>query len=1033
MPDNPPVCLCNIYGPNADKPIFYETLEQSLLNYNEHKLLMGDFNLVLDPKLDKYRSPLNSNPKAADQLKAMMNEQQMVDVWRIRNEHTMRFSWKRKNPRLQASRIDMAIATRGLDHFITNIFYFNGIHSDHDALFLNLEITDNDRGPGFWKFNASNLRSMEFLNQFKESLRRDIAATNELLPIQRWCTVKERIQKTLKKLSRSKANEESLIIGELTEKLTLMNDNLPLNRHDQDIYDRTELDLEALSMRCAEKLIFRSKVCWYELGERTTKYFYNMEKARFNAKTCNMLLMENGDIIKDQHSILQQQRKFYQQLYMRDDTIHFNLVNTTDIKITDQQHSDFQQEFTLHELSNAVRRMRNDKAPGPDGIPIEVYKVCWPEIGQIMLEACLESYQQGELYHQAKKGILNLIPKAKKDTRILANLRPITLLNTDYKLIEKMIAGRMESALPGIINHDQKGFMANRRISANIRKLYDLITITKRDQIPAFIMSLDFKKCFDFISFDIIRGSLQYFNFPDFMIRWIDLLYTDFTVKVQNNGYLSDDISIERSVHQGGCCSGHIFLCCAELMAIEIRKSPTIQGINVDQLIYLLNQFADDTDITSEFSQQSMDGICNSLHNFRNQSGFTISYDKTSILRIGSLEKSDASLYTQSPIAWTNDSINVLGVDVYTNVDDVTKNYETTIAKAANVLKRWENKSLSLVGKVNVINTLISSLFVYKLTVLPAPTDQQVRVLHGMISDFLWDNKRPKIPLKVLMLNKSSGGLGLTDIKKRKDAINITWMQILQNDEKTANLFYNICKIPLKENTWRCNLHPKDVKFIVCPHMSPFWYGVMSSWVRYNFKPAEDLTNTFLWMNSHIRVRNRPYFCHRYYERGLQWISQLFRDELLKSQREMEAEFGMSVMDYNMLVSALPNGWKSANKVQENSTEYDVTVLHPNLARIMYAHFTTDMTGLHSKINKWSQVLGNITADEFYLQFNILQKSTNVPKYRSFQYRLLHRALIFNEHLYAWGYIDDDSCLLCETEKESMEHAMFSCPSLVDY
>ena len=65
----------------------------------------------------------------------------------------------------------------------------------------------------------------------------------------------------------------------------------------------------------------------------------------------------------------------------------------------------------------------------------------------------------------ARSGILNLIPKANKDTRLVKNLRPITLLNTDYKIIEKAIANKMIPALETIISKDQRGFMKDRRIS----------------------------------------------------------------------------------------------------------------------------------------------------------------------------------------------------------------------------------------------------------------------------------------------------------------------------------------------------------------------------------------------------------------------------------------------------------------------------------------------------------------------------------------------------------------------------------------
>ena len=86
---------------------------------------------------------------------------------------------------------------------------------------------------------------------------------------------------------------------------------------------------------------------------------------------------------------------------------------------------------------------------------------------------------------QLEQGVLNLIPKQDKDTRILKNLRPITLLNVDYKVIEKVIANRFKSILDHLIHIDQKGFMENRKITSNIRKMCDLITYAEINDLEA--------------------------------------------------------------------------------------------------------------------------------------------------------------------------------------------------------------------------------------------------------------------------------------------------------------------------------------------------------------------------------------------------------------------------------------------------------------------------------------------------------------------------------------------------------------------
>ena len=112
-----------------------------------------------------------------------------------------------------------------------------------------------------------------------------------------------------------------------------------------------------------------------------------------------------------------------------------------------------------------------------------------------------EAFKNNQLHSSAKEGVLNLIPKAGKDTRFIKNLRPITLLNTDYKIIEKTIADKMIPALEHIIHQDQRGFMKNRRISVNIRKMLDIIHHANIEDLEAVVLSLDLSNVLTNVAF----------------------------------------------------------------------------------------------------------------------------------------------------------------------------------------------------------------------------------------------------------------------------------------------------------------------------------------------------------------------------------------------------------------------------------------------------------------------------------------------------------------------------------------------------
>ena len=164
-----------------------------------------------------------------------------------------------------------------------------------------------------------------------------------------------------------------------------------------------------------------------------------------------------------------------------------------------------------------------------------------------------------------------------------------------------------------------------------------------------------------------------------------------------------------------------------------------IKGIPIKEFTEILGQYADDADMYLLNEQKSVKTVFEVLERFKNHTGFTLNYEKPTIMRIGSLKKSNAKIYTKNAIKWSNRPVNVLGVWIGTDMELVQKmNWESIIDKCNATLKRWSGRSLSLMGKVCVINTLIASLFVYKMSVLPSPSQSVIKQIHVMIERFLY-------------------------------------------------------------------------------------------------------------------------------------------------------------------------------------------------------------------------------------------------------------------------------------------------------
>ena len=120
-----------------------------------------------------------------------------------------------------------------------------------------------------------------------------------------------------------------------------------------------------------------------------------------------------------------------------------------------------------------------------------------------------------------RRGIISLIPKKGKDKTILENLRPISLLNVDYKILTKVIANRIGKILPILINPDQTGYVISRYIGENVRLINDVINDTDRLNKKGIAIFLDFKKAFDSIEWNYLSEMLRLFNFGPDIQNWI--------------------------------------------------------------------------------------------------------------------------------------------------------------------------------------------------------------------------------------------------------------------------------------------------------------------------------------------------------------------------------------------------------------------------------------------------------------------------------------------------------------------------------
>ncbi len=180
-------------------------------------------------------------------------------------------------------------------------------------------------------------------------------------------------------------------------------------------------------------------------------------------------------------------------------------------------------------------------------------------------------------------------PFQNKTCHLLKIWRPISLLNTDYKILAKLIANRLKTVLPLLINNDQTGYLKNRLIGENIRLLQDISFFTEQTHTTILFLSIDFEKAFNFLKWNFLLKILKLVNFGEKIIGYIKMMYNNIKSTVINNGSSGGYFKLERGVRQGCPLSAYLFIVTIEILANIIRYEKNIKGIKIDNKIIKLS------------------------------------------------------------------------------------------------------------------------------------------------------------------------------------------------------------------------------------------------------------------------------------------------------------------------------------------------------------------------------------------------------------------------------------------------------------
>ena len=781
--------LLNIYAPTSltERKVFFENLHEYFLP-SDSRIIAGDFNCY-EHQLDKF----GGNFVPVTCLSDLRSTFSLCDAWRRLHPRLRQCAWYNSDFSI-GSRLDKFFVSNSLMTSTISCEISPCVFSDHDLVCLSIQPDENDsHGPGLWKFNSSLLNDSAF-NEYITLSIRDLAACLEHFPSVKswWDFFKTSIKSDIVSFSKRKRRDLSrdrvrLVNAIIALKLRISAGDASVAGHLFDL----ESQLKALTLRDLEGSKVRSRVLWFEEGEKPTRYFFKLERERVDRNTVASILNSEGVEVFSRAEIEQTHVQFYTNLFSAepiDPECTQRCLDCITRVLSTTQSDSCEGSLSLTELSNSLKSLNTGRSPGSDGLPAEFYLHFWETLGPLLFRVANQIFIDGELCESMKASVTRLIYKKRGDIKNLKNWRPISLLNVDYKIISKAITMRLSNVIEHIVHPDQTCSVPGRSIFSNLSLLRDSLDYIQRTDESAILVSLDQEKAFDRVNRFFLLKLLDVYGFgPDFC-RWISTFYNGAFMQIILNNWLTPKISLERGVRQGDPLSPLLYVLCAEVLATLVRSSPEIEGFLLPGARgqqARVRLYADDTTAILR-DLRSLTNMFDCVSIYEHGTGAKLNRSKTEAMWLGAWKsRSDEPL----GLTWVK-QMKILGA-VFGTVPTEQLNWTPKLEKFEKSLSLWKSRSLSFPGKALIVNTLGLSRLVYLARVFVPPTWVLGRV-DALIWPFLWGSKIETISRNTCFLKVKHGGVNIVNFRLKAQSLRLAGMASTLNSPEDASFF--LCK-----------------------------------------------------------------------------------------------------------------------------------------------------------------------------------------------------------------------------------------------
>ena len=780
--------IINVYAPNSTvmRALFWRQLADGL-PMADAWILAGDFNMTMhaEDKVGGMHTAVQGSELVAWDL--LMGRMGVKDAWYVLKKPRSSLRFSRAGCNINGycmSRIDRIYISSELEKYGSNVEIIAGsAYSDHMPVSITLVTQRLNKRDCNLRISNKLFEDVEVRSKIRSIWENNLAGCGALDNLQGKMieTSKYLHEETKNRLERSKEREVRL-------RRSIAAAQRMLQKNPKCLWSRSGLEAAKETLQrlivSRNKMVFRSSAAWWSRnGDKVNQQFFKFKKPCTIGNFIPKLIKEDGSLSEDVSEIMEAVTSHYNGLLSNNYSLPDQpslaefVLEGMQPRISEVAQVKLSGPLLEEEVSEALASICRTSCPGDDGLSKDFYEKFWEIIKVDLVAGLNEAWDDGYLPEHFKEGLIFLIPKVKGIVSDVRQWRPITLLNTIYKIFANMLAKRVKPHLHALINVGQTGFMENRCIIDNVLTFWEAIALAKKTNQHIACLMLDFEKAYDRVQWPFLDKVMERLGLPSKWRAAALALYKGSLSRVLVLGQRGPSIPLCKSVRQGCPLAPYLYLFISEAFSFFLnRPDAGIRGLVVPHACkdLLDSMYADDTMLYLQGNDANLQQAENRIELFCKASGGKINWNKSRGFWV-------------SPNSWPNWQPNadfqwvpngravkylgfLVGIEIQKN-----QQLEQVKDKIRKKLRVWASVKLSLACRVIVVNHIFLATM-WHLVACWVLAKTCIKNIKAMVRGFLWssrDHERAstKVEWSCLIKAKNQGGLGLVYLVHQSKAL----------------------------------------------------------------------------------------------------------------------------------------------------------------------------------------------------------------------------------------------------------------------